>query len=1112
MESKASSVDSLSDLKNMKNIVAEETSYANLDNFVVNNIEDDVMPRKTCTCTYVLGQPSKTLLFDVLSGDKDMVALLSLKFKDSNQLLNIKSCVSEKKNFEPVKFFALDIELLAISEKSVSDKLISIKKIFYRVDGFGGGSASSKFPEIIRSLFTLELSLNKTKEMAICEKILVNDNLRKANSQSDWEVIIKEISVNLPKLAIELVCIVVCFDNEAFKLVAIGSVPVYKGINLHWAGFFLACCAKCKQLGHISDVCSISENFGICHKQVVSSQNQVYLANIYRKKQALVVHPVSFGGKTWAQIVGSSSFYVVLLVLSGAGSLLSTKSLVLTSNPLNNSGLANYMTSLECSIEFLSDQVSEILRKLSFVDLVSVLSPSYVLPLVVAVLLDSALVLDMAVNSMVVPSSPSLLVIDNAIFNLSLSSSKVLTTKTNRNHWKFNIKNANEITWSEFKDTMMANAAMFFSFLKHWNSLDPDKASVIQVLVGSSADSDCICSAFFDYANNNAFSEVIDIISYENLVCVVKDLSDGKAAGLSGITNKLWKYCDGFMLGILLDLLNICLVRESTARKVLSKLLSDRILSACNVFNVLHDNFSMLKGTITQSPIFAIGSVDMWKAYNSVSWPHLQNIKRQESLCGYCIDSKFVAKTGRLETHGGLTLFLAAGAFVDDTIWVRSSQAVTQYILDIASEFFSINNISINNKKTVAILINRKIEKVLLSISGLPILIAHKEESYRYLGIYLSFENLSKPSLAKAHSDVRFFVNLILRKTILDKQFLYLVSAVLQPIAGLPKNFPNEAFHHPSLYGLKSFKQLQAECKIVFVLSFSNAGGILDHLFIYKSLDLQVLSWLPVHSLCHPVRLHINLVNNYLAGVSPDISSLKDVLQLKQCFFTSNLNVIEVYTDGFLKNFGMREMRCSAAAYFLDVDLGIGIKVGGLVSSTLVELQMIALALECVPSHSCIVVYSDSQTALDACVVESVLVSSDFHNYCWMKWCGVVNLIKNKRLSVSWHKVKGHSSVMGNNHADKLANSAAGSSLVLSVLIKEIFIEAGGVVVSAKWYAMSGLGLPLSRILQMLSLCISDNVLYTALSKDFLFRDWYLEAVAVLDDAKSAGKVIIDFV
>ncbi|KAG9293798.1 hypothetical protein G9A89_019136 [Geosiphon pyriformis] len=42
-----------------------------------------------------------------------------------------------------------------------------------------------------------------------------------------------------------------------------------------------------------------------------------------------------------------------------------------------------------------------------------------------------------------------------------------------------------------------------------------------------------------EYVDDKAFSRVMDIVSYENLVCMVKDLPEDKTAGLSGITNEL---------------------------------------------------------------------------------------------------------------------------------------------------------------------------------------------------------------------------------------------------------------------------------------------------------------------------------------------------------------------------------------------------------------------------------------------------------------------------------------------------------------------------------------------------------------------------------------------
>ncbi|KAG9285088.1 hypothetical protein G9A89_009899 [Geosiphon pyriformis] len=140
-----------------------------------------------------------------MSNVNNVLELPSPKFQGSNQLPSAKSCVLEKKSFEPVKSFVLDIELLAVPEKNVSEKLISIKKIFYQINGFEGASTPSKFPEIIRSSFTSELSLNKAKKLAICGKILVNNDVKKLGVCSNWEIIVKEIPVDLSKLAVESV-------------------------------------------------------------------------------------------------------------------------------------------------------------------------------------------------------------------------------------------------------------------------------------------------------------------------------------------------------------------------------------------------------------------------------------------------------------------------------------------------------------------------------------------------------------------------------------------------------------------------------------------------------------------------------------------------------------------------------------------------------------------------------------------------------------------------------------------------------------------------------------------------------------------------------------------
>ncbi|KAG9290804.1 hypothetical protein G9A89_011767 [Geosiphon pyriformis] len=537
----------------------------------------------------------------------------------------------------------------------------------------------------------------------------------------------------------------------------------------------------------------------------------------------------------------------------------------------------------------------------------------------------------------------------------------------------------------------------------------------------------------------------------------------------------------------------------------------------------------------------------------------LDQIKRHEHLCGYCIDTKFVAKTSKIENSGEMSSFFAAGAFVDDMIWVGDCQFSMQYALNIVNDFFSINDISINNEKTVAIPINQDVRFASLSISGQLISIAKKDKAYRYLDIFLSTERLSKPSLAKAHSDVRFFVHTVLKKAITNKQFSYLVLAVLQPIVSyrtqfnilvkkgfkskthLPHNFSNAALYHPFLYGLKFFEQMQFEAKVASLIFFSNASGILGHLFEHRCLDLQVQRWASLNSLQAPVKLHVSPVNNFLAGVVkifldnslslvnnlPNafrhpghflmslilgeslyfdfVRSLKcysvafedqifdkkgldlwgpvslwfvaaSKYLLDKGFFSSGssgtahscgLNILEfdvfsfvwdslhevwsnrfeVYMDESLMSAGSANVLSDATVYFPALDLSIGIRVRGLLSSTMVELQAIALALECVLSFCLVLLFLDSQAAIDACVSELSSEIPVFHNCCWVKHRHVFNLIRDKDLSVSWAKVRGHAGVPDNVKANRFADKTADSSYVLPVRIRKHFLVAKDTVV-----------------------------------------------------------------
>ncbi|KAG9294280.1 hypothetical protein G9A89_021639 [Geosiphon pyriformis] len=263
---------------------------------------------------------------------------------------------------------------------------------------------------------------------------------------------------------------------------------------------------------------------------------------------------------------------------------------------------------------------------------------------------------------------------------------------------------------------------------------------------------------------------------------------------------------------------------------------------------------------------------------------------------------------------------------------------------------------------------------------------------------------------------------------------------------------------------------------------------------------------------------------------------------------------LSVYTDEFLSNLDTASCRIGAAIFFEDVNLGLGIGMSGLMSSTLAELQAIALALECVPPSSSVQLFSDSQSALDACKLKLGLICPGFHNLCWIKCYHIVNVIHSKDLGVSWHKVRNHSGILKNEHVDVIAGAASLSGWYLSSRLSKHFVMANGNVVSgnsryfvhdiycsvcyAHWKVGSGskflaesliseinwlhlslvwhsdlhMATSFTSVLQLLSSCMSDPSVFTVLCKSFVFNGWFHEAVSIFHDLKVAGLEIVKFV
>ena len=153
-------------------------------------------------------------------------------------------------------------------------------------------------------------------------------------------------------------------------------------------------------------------------------------------------------------------------------------------------------------------------------------------------------------------------------------------------------------------------------------------------------------------------------ITLEELQTAIKETSNNKAAGPSGLTYECWKYASKEVHKALQEIFdriishkkmpsgwkktntilipkpknwnkNVDITRPivliETARKIFTKILTNRIEKACRTNNILRgNNCSVLRGTSTHVPINILTNIieDAKTEHNKEAWLILQDMKK----------------------------------------------------------------------------------------------------------------------------------------------------------------------------------------------------------------------------------------------------------------------------------------------------------------------------------------------------------------------------------------------------------------------------------------------------------------------------------------------------
>ncbi|KAG9298031.1 hypothetical protein G9A89_018859 [Geosiphon pyriformis] len=190
---------------------------------------------------------------------------------------------------------------------------------------------------------------------------------------------------------------------------------------------------------------------------------------------------------------------------------------------------------------------------------------------------------------------------------------------------------------------------------------------------------------------------------------------------------------------------------------------------------------------------------------------------------------------------------------------------------------------------------------------------------------------------------------------------------------------------------------------IVFIEQLCDWSGALNSygsVFIWFEFSIWFLDNFAFFSVNSPL----------LDGYNPsDIFQFCEFGVVSNNLLYANTGCFFVYMNRSLSGLETLGVKAKAAVFFEDINLGLGVKVFDLLFSIIVELQAIVLALECILFSHFVNLFINSQTALDTCRSELMLV-------------------------------KGHFGILRNKHADILVKH-------LSYLVSKCYVKTSSIAV-----------------------------------------------------------------
>jgi ribonuclease HI len=231
----------------------------------------------------------------------------------------------------------------------------------------------------------------------------------------------------------------------------------------------------------------------------------------------------------------------------------------------------------------------------------------------------------------------------------------------------------------------------------------------------------------------------------------------------------------------------------------------------------------------------------MWRIFYD---PLLCLIYKKEDL-GYKMELKWPANPNTNQTLTS-SWQQSVLAYADDTTWIARSEKELQKIIDISNEFYKLNDIEINSKKSELLVLNRKVSNIeegstpKIKVGKMKEVVQVKEgkAAIRHLGVWISEKGSKECNETVIIKEVTRMCKVLVWKRASVSQLVYLNNSVLLPSIeyrlqtsflskaackriqrpiwtliknklGLAKSAPNSMCSHTRILGMRTIWQNQ---------------------------------------------------------------------------------------------------------------------------------------------------------------------------------------------------------------------------------------------------------------------------------------------------------------